>query len=247
MELVTSVVGGEAPGDGTALSIALGLQGGDTLLQVLHADHPTRQTATGKDTDLDLGHVQPTAMDAACNETRRAARCAEPRRARRLHTRQRPYACSGSPGQGECIPPADRLHRPAIGCSGRSRSWCDGPSFRHAASRKAVRRSKRDWRYPAAHIRNQSAQDGPAPWPRQAAHPPLGRPVVRRSTPLDHEGRPPLRRDPGHLPSARRTQLLQLGCTTVRVARACVRFFEHLADGFRRDGLHEAQFDRFSR
>jgi hypothetical protein len=28
--------------------------------------------------DLNLGYVQPTAMDGACNETRRAARCAEP-------------------------------------------------------------------------------------------------------------------------------------------------------------------------
>src|SRR2546423_13525524 len=62
MELVTSIVGGEAPRDGTVLSIALGLQGGDALAQVLHACHTTRQTATSKDTDLDLGHIQPTAM-----------------------------------------------------------------------------------------------------------------------------------------------------------------------------------------
>src|SRR5437667_12367763 len=62
MELVTSVVGGEAPRDGAALSIALSLQGSDTLAQHLHAFHATRQTATRKDTDLDLGHIQPTTM-----------------------------------------------------------------------------------------------------------------------------------------------------------------------------------------
>src|SRR5438270_11244243 len=62
MELVTSITGSKAPGDGAALSIALGLQGNDALAQVLHALHATRQTATSKDTDLDLGHIQPTAM-----------------------------------------------------------------------------------------------------------------------------------------------------------------------------------------
>src|SRR5579864_5649118 len=62
MELVTSVVGSKAPRDGTVLSIALGLQGSDALAQHLHAFHATRQTAASKDTDLDLGHIQPTAM-----------------------------------------------------------------------------------------------------------------------------------------------------------------------------------------
>ena len=62
MELVTSVIGSEAPRDGAVPSIALGLQGGDALAQVLHADHATRQTATSKNTDLDLGHSEPTAM-----------------------------------------------------------------------------------------------------------------------------------------------------------------------------------------
>src|SRR5258708_25864565 len=62
MELVTSIIGGKAPRDGAALSIAIGLQGSNTLVQVLHACHPTRQTASRKDTDLDLRHVQPTAM-----------------------------------------------------------------------------------------------------------------------------------------------------------------------------------------
>ena len=145
MELVTSVIGGKTPRDGAALSIALGLQGDNALAQVLHACHPTRQTASRKDTDLDLRHIQPTAMDAACNGTRRAARRAAPRRARRLHTRQQPYACSDYPGQGECIAHAVRLHRPTIGCNGRSRSWCGGPSFRHGASRTALRRRKTHW------------------------------------------------------------------------------------------------------
>src|SRR2546421_1205227 len=62
MELVTSIIGSKAPRDSAALRIAFGLQCGNALAQLLHAFHPTRQTATGKNTDLDLGHVQPTAM-----------------------------------------------------------------------------------------------------------------------------------------------------------------------------------------
>src|SRR5690348_10388040 len=62
MELVTSVIGGKAPRDGTALGIALGLERGDTLAQDLHALHATRQTATCKNADLDFGHIEPTAM-----------------------------------------------------------------------------------------------------------------------------------------------------------------------------------------
>src|SRR5712691_5809119 len=62
MELVTSIIGSKAPRDSAALRIAFGLQCGNALAQLLHAFHPTRQTAPGKNTDLDLGHVQPTAM-----------------------------------------------------------------------------------------------------------------------------------------------------------------------------------------
>jgi hypothetical protein len=81
MELVTSVIGGKTPRDGAALSITLGLQGDNALAQVLHACHPTRQTASRKDTDLDLRHIQPTAMfgcvmelDALQDAPRRRAR-----------------------------------------------------------------------------------------------------------------------------------------------------------------------------
>ncbi len=62
MELGTRIIGGKAPRDATVLSIAFGFQGGNALAQVLQAFHPTRQTDTGKKTDLDLGHIQPTAM-----------------------------------------------------------------------------------------------------------------------------------------------------------------------------------------
>src|SRR5713101_7766713 len=62
MEFVTSVIGGKAPRDDAALSIALGLQGGDALAQVLHAFHTARQTASRKNTDLDFCHIEPTAM-----------------------------------------------------------------------------------------------------------------------------------------------------------------------------------------
>src|SRR6266581_6809893 len=62
MEFVTSVIGGKAPRDGAALSIALGLQDSDALAQYLHAFHAARQTTPRKNTDLDLGHIQPTAV-----------------------------------------------------------------------------------------------------------------------------------------------------------------------------------------
>jgi hypothetical protein len=62
MELVTSIAGSKAPGDGAAVRMALGLQRGDPLAQVLHAGYPTRQTPTRKETDLDLGQIQPAAM-----------------------------------------------------------------------------------------------------------------------------------------------------------------------------------------
>jgi hypothetical protein len=84
MELVTSVVGGKAPRDGTALDIALRLESGDTLAQDLHSLQATRQTATCKNTDLDFGHIEPTAMDAAYNGIPRAAKGAPPRQAARM-------------------------------------------------------------------------------------------------------------------------------------------------------------------
>ena len=62
MELVTSVMGSKAPRDGAALSITLGLQSSNALAQALHAFHATRQTTTGKNTDLDFCHIEPTAM-----------------------------------------------------------------------------------------------------------------------------------------------------------------------------------------
>src|SRR5947209_10822454 len=97
MEFVTSIVGSKAPRDGAALSVALGLQGGDALAQVLHAGHPTRQTATRKDADLDFSHIQPAAMDAAYNGTPPVARCVVLLGQGRLHTRRQPCAYSDYP------------------------------------------------------------------------------------------------------------------------------------------------------
>src|SRR2546430_5483497 len=62
MKLVTSVVAGKTPRDGTTLGIALCLQRGNALTQVLHTLHTTRQTATGKDANLDFCHIEPTSM-----------------------------------------------------------------------------------------------------------------------------------------------------------------------------------------
>lgn len=58
MELVTSLSGSKAPRDGATLCMTLGLQSGNTLAQVLHTFQATRQTPTGKNTDLDLGPIQ---------------------------------------------------------------------------------------------------------------------------------------------------------------------------------------------
>src|SRR5437899_12737178 len=62
MELVTSIVAGKAPGNGTSLSIALGLQGRDALTQLRQALHSTRETSTGKNPDLNFCHVEPACM-----------------------------------------------------------------------------------------------------------------------------------------------------------------------------------------
>ena len=59
MQFDPSVMGGKAPGDGAALSIALGLYSGNALSQDLHALHPARQAAPGKHGDLDFRHVEP--------------------------------------------------------------------------------------------------------------------------------------------------------------------------------------------
>jgi hypothetical protein len=58
MKFDTSIMGGKAPGEGTALSITLGFQSGDALAQVLHARHPTAHLATGENTHFDLSHVE---------------------------------------------------------------------------------------------------------------------------------------------------------------------------------------------
>ena len=85
MEFDTSIVGGKAPRDGAALSIALSLQSGKTLLQDLHALHPARQAAAGKDGDLDFGHIEPGFHVWACNGTLPAAKSVWPEPAQRLH------------------------------------------------------------------------------------------------------------------------------------------------------------------
>ena len=67
--------------DGAPSRIALCLQRLDPLLQGLEVRSGSRETATLKDTNLDLGHVEPTAMlrrvmhlEAAGDPTRFAGR-----------------------------------------------------------------------------------------------------------------------------------------------------------------------------
>src|SRR5438046_431589 len=62
MEFNPSVVGGKTPRNSTVMSIAFAFQSGNTLAQDLHAFNAPRQAASCKESDLDFGHVEPTAM-----------------------------------------------------------------------------------------------------------------------------------------------------------------------------------------
>ncbi len=76
MHLSPSISTRKAPMDTTAPDIALGGQGHNMLPQLIEALDPFGQTAPLKNADLDLGHIQPTGMDAACNGPPGATRCA---------------------------------------------------------------------------------------------------------------------------------------------------------------------------
>ena len=62
MHLRASLGTSKAPMNTTALRIALSRQGHNVVPQVLQALHPFGQTAALKNADLDLRHVQPTAV-----------------------------------------------------------------------------------------------------------------------------------------------------------------------------------------
>ena len=62
MEFDPSVLGSKAPRDGAALCIALSLQSRNAFTQDLHALDAPRQAAAGKNSDLDLGHIEPAPM-----------------------------------------------------------------------------------------------------------------------------------------------------------------------------------------
>ncbi len=62
MQLGTSIIGGELPADAGVSCVALGLQGGDALNQRVVIGDWTREAAALDDADLDLGHIEPTAM-----------------------------------------------------------------------------------------------------------------------------------------------------------------------------------------
>jgi hypothetical protein len=147
MKCVTSIGGGKAPGDGAWLRIALGLQGGDAALEVLHTCHPTAHLASCKDPDLDLGQYAGRASMFRCGM--------------KLHALHNPAShgilksfMQGSgrmrveayPAQCEWRRRADRPHRPAIGCNGCSQAWCGTPSSRHGAILSKARVLKTDWR-----------------------------------------------------------------------------------------------------
>src|SRR5258708_12523588 len=76
MHLSASIGTGEAPMNATALRIALARQRHNVLPQLIEAGDALGQTAPFKNADLDLGYIEPTAMDAACNAPPVVARCA---------------------------------------------------------------------------------------------------------------------------------------------------------------------------
>jgi hypothetical protein len=59
MHLSASIGTGKAPMDAAMVLIALGRQGHDVLLQMIEALHTFGQTASLKNADLDLGHIEP--------------------------------------------------------------------------------------------------------------------------------------------------------------------------------------------
>src|SRR6266568_2768476 len=62
MHLSASIGTRKAPMDSAVLRIALSSQSHNMLPQMIEALHPFGQTAPLKNADLDLGHIQPTAM-----------------------------------------------------------------------------------------------------------------------------------------------------------------------------------------
>src|SRR2546427_9454760 len=62
MYLSPSIGTGKAPMDSALLRIALSRQGHNMLPQMIEALHAFGQTPPFKNADLDLGHIQPTAM-----------------------------------------------------------------------------------------------------------------------------------------------------------------------------------------
>src|SRR6266849_3301112 len=220
MEFDTSVMGGKAPGNGAALSIALSFQCSNALAQNVHTLHPARQAASGKDSDLDFCHVKPTAMFGGVME---------------LDALQ-DSACfgrlegfvegSGRVGIEIVLHDAhvfgmgvDLVNQPTNATS-RSRVWCDAASSPHAASLRAVRRRKTGWPCPAAHIHNRCVLPVLGPSVLEAVRRPPVRRVFRQSRRWGSGDRTPLHRGPARLPSARQTPPLRWECTTARVARA---------------------------
>jgi len=76
MHLSASIGTRKAPMDSASLRIALSSKSHNMLPQMIEAFHTFGQTAPFKNADLDLGHIQPTAMDAACNAPPVVARSA---------------------------------------------------------------------------------------------------------------------------------------------------------------------------
>jgi hypothetical protein len=62
LELDAGVCGGEAPIDGTAEGVPLGLPGGDLAFEYLPLRDASVEALAGEDAQLDLGDVEPTSM-----------------------------------------------------------------------------------------------------------------------------------------------------------------------------------------
>lgn len=62
MQALTGIRGGDLPGDGVLLRVALRLQGGGPLAPGVQIGARPSETATRQDANRDFGHIEPTAM-----------------------------------------------------------------------------------------------------------------------------------------------------------------------------------------
>lgn len=225
MELVTSVIGSNASRDGAAMSIALRLQGSDTLAQGLRVLHAMRHISTSKHTDLDFGHNKPTPMfrrvaelDAPQNPPRLGWRKGFRQRGGDMHVQ---VNLDDANVFGLRIDPNDQ----SLNTGSKANL---GTMLGHLHMAPACQRLDLEKQIGGSQafilVINPLCL---VPSAEGAAQRPQERQAFLQSRQLGSEDRTPARRDQVRPPSPPQTPLLRLGCTSVRVARAWVHFLSN--------------------